>query len=356
MAKKHRIGIIGCGMISGVHISGVMESPDLELGAICDMHPERLEEKKKLSGATDDMCFNDYIKMMDSGKIDAVSICTPNYLHYEMAMEAIKRDMPYALEKPVCNTEEEAVKLLEETAGKNIPNMVCFSYRFKTAARYARELTRNGSLGNIYHINGEYYQSWGLEDPATGAKDPLHWRFVQEQSGSGALGDLGCHMIDLFRFITGREFTRITADLGTFIHERSLPGTPAAKGAVDVDDYVSIIGQMDGPVAANMSITRFAYARGNYQRIEVYGDKGAIRYSLEDTDTLEINIGSDPMKEARVWVGIPLPKRFESAQMQSFADIINGRGDGLAATIEDGWESQKIIDRAIRAAQNTVTL
>ena len=354
MAKKHRIGIIGCGMISGTHIRGVLESPDLELGAICDMQPEKLEEKKKLSGATDEMCFRDYIKMMDSGKVDAVSICTPNHLHYEMAMEAVKRSLPYALEKPVCNTEEEAATLLDETRKKNIPNIVCFSYRFKPAARYARELTRNGALGNIYHINGEYYQSWGLPNPKTGATCPLSWRFVKELTGSGALGDLGSHMIDLFRFITGREFSRITADSGTFIHKRPLLDDPASEKPVDVDDYINIIGQMEGPIAANMSITRYAYARGNYQRVEVYGDNGAIRYSLEDADALEVNIGNEPMKESRVWASIPIPQRFASSQMQSFADIINGRGDGLAATIEDGWKTQRIIAKAAQTSACTI--
>ncbi|MCL1858768.1 MAG: Gfo/Idh/MocA family oxidoreductase [Oscillospiraceae bacterium] len=356
MKKKFRMGIIGCGNIATWHIYGIMDSPDLEVGALCDILPNKLEEKKQQCGATDDMCYDNYIKMLDSGKIDAVSICTPNYLHFEMAMEAVKRNIPYAVEKPVCNSHEEAAILLEETTKKNIPNMVCFSYRFKSAARYARDLVQNGTLGNIYQISGEYFQAWGLPNPKTGAVTPLNWRFIKEQSITGALGDLGCHMIDLIRFITGREFTRVTADYDTFIHKRPIPGNDGSLGDVTVDDYVNIAGQLDGPVAANLSISRYAYSRGNYQRIEIYGDNGAIRYTLEDKDELEINIGNDPMKHSHIWCTVPTPGRFNSAQMQSFADILNGCGDGLAANMTDGWQTQRVIDAAVAAGSNIIKL
>ncbi|MCL2774891.1 MAG: Gfo/Idh/MocA family oxidoreductase [Oscillospiraceae bacterium] len=361
MNKKFRMGIIGCGGISGSHIGGIMASPDLEVVALCDILPEKIKEKQLLCGVADgdgvpdDNCYSNYIEMLDSGKIDAVSICTPNYLHFQMAMEAVKRGIPYAIEKPVCNTAEEAAILLEETKKKNIPHMVCFSYRFIAAARYARDLVQSGALGNIYHINGEYFQGWGLPNPKTGAVGSLVWRFIKEQTITGALGDLGCHLIDLVRFITGREFTRITADCDTFIHKRPIPGENI-MGDVTVDDYIDIVGQLEGPVATNLSISRYAYSRGNYQRVEIYGDNGAIRYTLEDRDQLEINIGNEPMKNAHLWCAVPTPHKYHSAQMQSFADILNGRGDGLAANMEDGWKTQKVIDAAVIAANNVVKL
>lgn len=362
MKKKFRMGIIGCGGIAFSHIRGIMDSPDLEVVALCDILPNKLEEKKQLCGASaserssDIMLYDDYIEMLDSGKVDAVSICTPNYLHFQMAMEAVKRNIPYAVEKPVCNTHEEAAILLEETAKKSLPHMVCFSYRFKAAARYARDLVLNGSLGNIYQISGEYFQAWGLPNPKTGAVSPLVWRFTKEQSVTGSLGDLGCHMIDLIRFITGREFTRVAADCDTFIHKRPIPGGDGATGDVTVDDYINIAGQLEGPVAANLSISRYAYGRGNYQRIEVYGDNGAIRYTLEDRDELEINIGNEPMKQSHIWCRVPTPGKYNSVQMQSFADILNGCGDGLAADMKDGWQTQKVIDGAVAASKNFVEL
>ena len=344
-SKKIRMGFIGCGNISYYHILGTTESPDMEVGAICDILPAKLDEKANRFNIPKENQYNDYIQMLDSGKIDAVSICTPNSLHYKMALEVIERGLPYALEKPACLSAEEVKTLAEKTEKKNLPNMICFSYRFKSAARYARHLIQSGQLGKLFHINGEYLQAWGLPDSANGKPVPLNWRFTKEKSGTGALGDLGIHMVDLFRFITGKEFTRITADLGTFIHERKLPGSEET-GTVDVDDYVNMIGQMEGPVAVNLSITRFAYSRGNYQRVEVYGEKGAIRYTLEENDLLEVNMGNLPTRSGHIWSAVPVPTEHNSNQMQSFADIVNGRGDGLAATIRDGWKSQQIVDNA----------
>jgi predicted dehydrogenase len=115
-------------------------------------------------------------------------------------------------------------------------------------------------------------------------------------------------------------------------------------------------GQMEGPAAANLSITRFAYGRGNYQRVEIYGDNGAVRYTLEDGAQLEINIGNEPMKQARIWVPVPVPGHYHSNQMQSFADILNGCGDGLAADIKDGWQTQKVIDAALAAADSAIEI
>jgi len=356
MKKKFRIGVIGCGGIATWHVKGIMDSPDLEIGALCDIVPERLEQKKQQCGASDDMCYADYIELMDSGKIDAVDICTPNDMHFPIAMAAVERGLPYSVEKPVCNSKEDALTLLEATTKKNLPNMVCFSYRFISAARYARDLVQSGALGKIYHISGEYFQGYGFPYPQGNVLGPKTWRFDKKIAGSGALGDLGCHMIDLMRFITGREFTRLTSDMDTFIKRRPTPAYDGTEEDVDVDDYINIAGQLEGQLAASLSITRFAYARGNYQRVEVYGDNGALRYTLEDGDKLEINIGNTPMKNARIWVSVPIPGQYHSNQAQSFADILNGCGDGLAADVKDGWQTQKVIDAALAAAANVITI
>ena len=356
MKKKFKVGVIGCGGIATWHVKGIMDSPDLEIGALCDIVPAKLEEKKRQCGASDDMLYADYIEMLDSGKIDAVDICTPNYLHFPMAMEAVKRNIPYSVEKPVCNSKEDALTLYEATKAKNLPNMVCFSYRFIAAARYARDLVRNGSLGKIYHVSGEYFQGYGFPNPKSGVVGPLTWRFDKELAGSGALGDLGCHMIDLIRFISGREFTKITADADTFVSKRPVLGDGIEYGSVlgdvYVDDYINMAGQLEDQIAASLSISRFAYGRGNYQRIEVYGNCGGLRYTLEDGDRLEINIGNEPMRNSHIWTGVPIPGHYHSNQAQSFADILNGCGDGLAADIKDGWQTQRVIDAALAASNS----
>ena len=354
MKKKFRVGVIGCGGIATAHVWGIINSPDLEIGALCDIVPEKLEEKKRQCGASDDMLFDDYIKMIESGKVDAVDICTPNNLHFEMAMEAVKHGLPYSVEKPVCLCKEDAATLLEETKKKNILNMVCFSYRFISAARYARDLVQSGDLGGIYQISGEYFQDCAPAKNGHGA--PLIWRFDKKIAGSGALGDLGSHMIDLIRFIMGRDFTRISADYDTLVRTRPHPSYDGRICDVLVDDYIDMIGQVEGNVGVNMSISRFAYGRGNYQRIEVYGEKGALRYTLDNVGKLEVNIGNDPMRQAHIWCDVPVPQKYDSNQAQSFADILNGCGDGLAATIEDGWKSHIVMDAALLSAKNAIKL
>jgi len=349
--KKLRIGIIGCGGVANGHIRGVLDSRDLEISALCDIVPERLAEKVSAYGIAGDLCYDNHISLMESGKVDAVSICTPNNAHFHIAMDAIKRGIPYAVEKPAGMNEAEVAQMLAATEGKSLANMVCFSYRFVSAARFMRDIVKSGELGRLFHIGGDYLQAGGIPGTRDGESAPLVWRFVKGIAASGALGDLGCHMIDLMRFITGREFTYVNADMDTFINRRRLLDGDG-YGVVDVDDYISVTGQMEDQLASNMFISRYAYGRGNYQRVEIYGEKGALRYYLDGKGSLEINIGSKAMREGHVWAEIPVPPKYDSAQMQSFADVVNGCGDGLAASIHDGLAVQRVLDAALLAAES----
>jgi predicted dehydrogenase len=161
-------------------------------------------------------------------------------------------------------------------------------------------------------------------------------------------------MLDLCGFITDRGYKSVIADMDTFVHRRRLVDSDTEEGTVDVDDYINIAGRMDGQLAATVKITRFGYGRGNYQRIEVYGEKGALRYNLESEDTLEVNIGNEPMRQGHIWAKTPIPSKYRASQMQCFADILNSRGDGLAATVRDGWEIQRVMDNALVSAEKGV--
>ena len=340
--KKIRMGFVGLGGIAEyVHIPGTIKSPDAEVVAVCDIKEDVLKAKGDKFGVPEAMRFTSYKDMIRHADIDAVSICTPNDVHFEVAVEAMNNGKPFAIEKPITTRYKEAKQLKEMALEKKIPNMVCFSYRFKPAARYARWLVQNGSLGKIYHIYGQYLQEWAMSEEV-----PLVWRFKKDASGSGALGDLGSHMIDLTRFIVG-DFEKVCSHAGTFIHSRKEINSDS-YGTVDVDDYCHYLAELKGGVSGSFEISRYAYARGNYQRVEVYGSKGALIYNLEDTDTLQVCIG-DVYKSAKAYVEVPVPQQFKCDQMQSFFDIINGRGDGLAATIEDGAVNQLIVDGIIEA-------
>ena len=349
--KVIRIGSVGVGAIwTGVHEPGIRRSPDLELVAICDIDAEKLRAVGEKYGIDEAHRFTDYRDLIRCPDVDAVDICTSNDAHFEIAMAAVEAGKPYDVEKPVTMTAAEADILAKATAEKGLPNMVCFSYRFKAAARYAKDLIERGMIGDIYHVDMQYYQAWGLPHCNT----PLVWRFEKRYTGSGALGDLGSHALDLVRFVTGKEYKRLVSHTGTFIGARErLDGSGAGK--VDVDDFANYFAEMDGGTAATFRITRYGYGRGNYQTMEIYGSRGAIQYELDhcapDTDEISICIG-EANAEAHVFTKLPIPAKFKVDQMQSFADIINGKPDGKAATIEDGRVNQHAMDAVLRSAES----
>lgn len=343
--SKIRMGVIGLGAISGLHIDGILVSPDAELFALCDIDYGSVLEKAQKYNIPKTHCFTNYIDLLNCADVDAVSICTPNNSHYTIATDAIRHKKPFALEKPVALSSEEAKQLNEMAKQFKIPNMICFSYRFKSAARYARELIRQGALGKIYHVYAQYLQSWAARDNM-----PFVWRFNKEITGSGVHGDLGSHMLDLIRFLIG-DYVKVCAQAGTFINRRKDMESDEYH-LVDVDDYCNYLAELKGGIPASFNITRFAYGRGNYQRVEVYGSKGGLVYTLDEKgdgeDTIHICSG-DLYAEAKQYNKLPIPYGYHSEQMQSFFDIINCKSDGLAATIEDGYINQCLLDSIIES-------
>lgn len=219
----------------------------------------------------------------------------------------------------------------------------------QAAARYAKDLIAQGKIGRVYHVNMQYFQAWGLPR----ANCPLVWRYVKSRTGTGALGDLGSHALDLVRFVTNKEYTRVVGHTGTYVHERPLLDGEGV-GKVDVDDFSNYMADMEDEISVSFQITRFAYGRGNYQRMEIYGSEGAIVYSLDATpagiDEIEVCSG-DINADAHVFNHLPIPQQYFSDQMQSFADIVNGTGDGLAANIKDGQANQHLLDAIVESAE-----
>lgn len=344
-----KIGSIGLGGIStGVHLPGIAESPDLQLCAVCDIDPERLKLIGDRYSIPENRRFVNYRQLIACPEVEAVDISTPNDVHFEIAMASVRAGKPFVCEKPLCMDSRESAELLDAVTRANVKAMVCFSYRYKAAARYAREIVSRGLLGKIYHADMQYAQAWGLPS----ANCPRVWRFSKERAGSGALGDLGSHGLDLVRFITGTELTSVVAQNDTFVFERpALSGNGMEK--VDVDDVSNALAKMSNGGAASFRITRFAYGRGNYQRLEIYGDNGALVYELDaggDRDD-ELYACLDPLgRETRDFTRLPIPYRHRKSQMQSFADILNGKPDGLDATISDAHINMLAVDAIIKSS------
>ena len=161
--KAIQVGSIGLGNISrGVHLPGIEKSPDLSLYAICDLDPQRLQEVGERYAVPESRRFTDYRQLIACPGVEAVDISTPNDCHFPIAMEAVRAGKPYCLEKPVTMNADQARELAQATEAKGLKSMVCFSYRFKPAARFARELVQRGELGRLYHVDMQYFQAWGL--------------------------------------------------------------------------------------------------------------------------------------------------------------------------------------------------
>jgi len=338
-----RVGTIGLGSIGqGVHLPGIDHSPDLKLSAICDIDKEKLKMVGERYGIGADRRFADYRELIACADVEAVDIATPNNCHFQMAMDAAQARKPFLLEKPVTMNAGEAERLARRARESGVKNMVCFSYRYVKAARKAREIVAQGLLGELYHANVVYAQSWGLKHAGT----PLVWRFDKDVAGLGALGDLGCHMLDMVRFVTQREYVRLMGDAFTYIDERPLPGGDG-MGKVGVDDCCNYLARMQGGFSANFHITRFAYGRGDFQRLELFGSQGSLIYMLNpgpNIAPLSVCIGQ-PMGNMGVFSPLPVAGLYEGdEQMQSFADLINDCSDGLYATMEDGLLNQKAVD------------
>ena len=338
-----RIGLIGLGgIMRGVHIPGIRASEDMTITAVCDCDPAVLQAIGDQLSIPESRRFLHYEDLIASPDVDAVDIATPNDMHVPVALCAVAAGKPYSCEKPLALCEADARLLEGETKKAGLPSMVCFSYRYKAAARYARDIVLRGEIGEVFHVTFQYFQSWGLPD----AGCPLVWRYVKARTGTGALGDLGSHAVDLVTFVTGLRYGKVTGQRGTFVRERRLPRGEGV-GPVDVDDYSNSMAYLENGASCTFQITRFAYGRGNYQRMEIYGSKGALVYTLDEAGTGVDNVSiceGKALGETCAFHELAIPGKYRVSQMQSFADLLKGSGDGLSASVEDGAYNMKIMD------------
>lgn len=236
--------------------------------------------------------------------VDLVDICTPGDTHCEIAVAALDAGKHVLCEKPLANTVEEARTMAaaaERAARRGVRSMVGFTYRRVPAIAFARQLVREGRVGEIRHVRAQYLQDW-LVDP----ESPLTWRLEKDRAGSGALGDIGAHIIDLTHFITGELITGVSATTETFVRERPLPGAVrglsaeagTGRGAVTVDDAAIFIARLSGGALATFEATRFATGRKNAIRIEVNGSRGSIAFDFEDMNVLHVHDASVDARES----------------------------------------------------------
>jgi predicted dehydrogenase len=227
----------------------------------------------------------DWRALLDRDDVQLIDVCTPGDSHAEICIAALDAGKHVLCEKPLANTvaEAEAMAAAAQRAGdRGIRAMVGFNYRRVPALALARQLVADGRIGTIRHVRASYLQDW-LADPAF----PLTWRLQREHAGSGALGDLGSHLVDLAQYLTGQLISGVSAASTTFITKRQLAaGEPGRTGAVTVDDAVTFSARLDPGTLATFEATRFAAGRKNALRIELNGERGSLAFDLERLNEL----------------------------------------------------------------------
>ena len=221
----------------------------------------------------------DWRTVVERDDIDVIDICTPGDSHAEIAITALRAGKHVLCEKPLGNSLAEATAMADAARSARVNGvraMIGFNYRRVPALALAAELIREGRLGEIRHVRAVYLQDW-LSDPST----PMSWRLQADRAGSGALGDLGAHLIDLARFLTGQEMTTVNGKLHRFVGERPLPDDPTRNATVTVDDAASFAGQLAGGGFATFEVSRVAAGHKNGLRIEINGTAGSMLFDLE---------------------------------------------------------------------------
>ncbi|GAA3682458.1 putative dehydrogenase [Lentzea atacamensis] len=268
------------------------------MSVLCGRDPDRTRAAAERLGWAESV--TDWKSVLDRDDVHVVDICTPGDTHAEIAIAALDAGKHVLCEKPMANSVAEAVAMAEaaeRAALRGVRAMVGFSYRRVPALSLARELVAQGRLGRVHHVRAVYLQDW-IVDPAA----PLSWRLDKEKAGSGALGDIGAHVVDAAQFILGDTISEVSGTLETFVSERpvasshsGLSGTAASDrtGPVTVDDAALFLARFTGGALGSFEATRFANGRKNALRIEVNGSAGSVAFDFEDMNVLQFFDGTE---------------------------------------------------------------
>ncbi|SFS85164.1 Predicted dehydrogenase [Streptomyces harbinensis] len=228
----------------------------------------------------------DWRALIARDDIGIVDICTPGDTHAEIAIAALEAGKHVLCEKPLANSvaEAEAMVAAAETArARGIRSMLGFTYRRVPALTLARRLVAEGRIGELRHVRARYLQDW-LGDPTA----PYTWRMSRERAGSGALGDIGAHAVDITQYVAGEWITGVSGLTETFVRERPL-ADGSGTGQVTVDDAAVFTGRLAGGALASFEATRYATGRKNALRLELNGTRGSLAFDLEDLNVLHFH-------------------------------------------------------------------
>ncbi|MEZ4669651.1 MAG: Gfo/Idh/MocA family oxidoreductase [Anaerolineae bacterium] len=339
------------------------------LAAICGRNEEATANAAKRYGY--DAYYTDWRKMIRSKKVDVFDNGGPNDAHAVPTIAAAKAGKHVFCEKPLARTAAEAKKMLDAVEAAGVKHMVAFNYRFVPALVQARKLIASGALGRIFHFRAVYLQEW-IIDP----NFPKIWRLDKSVAGSGALGDLGAHIIDLGRYLVG-EPRSVMGMTRTFIEERPLGDGSGNKGKIDVDDAFVALLDFENGALGTVEASRFCQGRKNYNCLEVNGEKGSIQFNLERMGELNVFWANEEPKETRGFHNVNVSESYHPYwenwwpqghaigwehtfvhEFHHFFDaIVNNKPVApWGADFVDGYKNAVICDAIVKSAQTRRTV
>jgi len=306
--KKLGVGMLGYAFMGKAHTNAFKKLPYIYypppaipvLKGICGRNEKAVKEQAERFGY--EYATTDWKDLVKDPEIEVFDNNGPNNVHKDPCIAALEAGKHTIVEKPLALDVAEAKEMLQaarEAEKKGVKSMVSFSNRFSPAVLLARRLIQEGKLGQIYHYRAAFLQDWLISPDF-----PLAWRLKKEVAGSGVLGDLNAHSIDMARFLTGLEITEVCGVTETFIKERPIPLETAGlsgkggteKGAVTVDDASLGMFRFSNGALGSIEATRFATGRKSLWQIEVYGSRGAVQFELTQNNLLQYFSLDDPLE------------------------------------------------------------
>jgi predicted dehydrogenase len=224
--------------------------------------------------------------VVEDPDVDVVDICTPDRLHHEVALAAIRNGKHVFCEKPLALTLAEAREMHDLARGRGVVHMVNFVYRGLPAVQLARKLIADGRIGRIYQFKGLYQQDFSL-----GEDFPFVWRMDRTEAGHGVLADKGAHVIDLARYLVG-EIESVACRTQTFVKERRVPGGGETRQVTTNDAAVFVAAFANGAIGT-FELSNMCAGSKNGLVFEVNGSEGSIRFDLERLNELEVYLAGD---------------------------------------------------------------
>ncbi|GLV79159.1 Gfo/Idh/MocA family protein [Streptomyces hygroscopicus] len=373
-AKTLGVGMVGYAFMGAAHSQGwrtvgrVFDLPARPvMSAVCGRDADAVRAAADRHGWA--AAETDWRSLIARDDVQLVDVCTPGDSHAEIAIAALEAGKHVLCEKPLANSVDEAEAMVEAArrAGeRGQVAMVGFNYRRAPAIAQARRMVAEGRIGVLRHVRVTYLQDW-IVDP----EYPLVWRLRREYAGSGALGDLGSHIVDLAQYLAGERLIGVSALTETFIRERPLPAGAvagpggsgaggAARGPVTVDDAALFTGRFGSGAVASFEASRFAAGRKNSLRIELNGDHGSLAFDLERLNELSFHDHTEPAADSgfrRILVTEPEHPYleawwppghalgYEHTFVHQARDMVLAVAEGTAPapSFEDGLQVQRVL-------------